>query len=601
MSEAWTELVRFISKGESVEPGVANRSSRTIDQNTRYLKSLIEASFLSEALFAREVSVDPEVSVGQPVYYNTTNQRFEKAIAGVQADSDGFLATLKSSYVWGIVYSKGTSPRVADLLIAGTVEGLDLSNSIDDADPDGVYFLSTTESGKLIQQSPSISIPVLLVAGDRVRIISQFKDFLSDHLHYQVDLVARPAGEHNDPGAGNRHTITSADSDLEGWLPADHSVFEGNAPENAAFGYNISADAKLSELWPPIPLQQAYIEWDRGEDSAQGFHGIPTGEDGLVVLDRYGVWWMSDCYGDVPWPTALDTSVSDSSSEGNSIECPRDLNFGVRLWFTQVKYVSDQTVVTSLASNSDRITVSCALDGSEASTGDLVLDLDLDFVVGSDDTSGHLALKEIENGTNFKRGPVCESIYTNSSNVSLSSDVATTTSGSDTLYHGNVEIAVNAQPTQELKMQLVRLDGVTEEFIDDIMVLEFPASKDTEFRGLVEIPADTQITSPQVVLRFRILGRTVGTLPSLTLAGRLVTRPTSGLSVPVSLPTTDDLAPTLTTTASISAKQYVEAESSAISVAAGDQLFFSLTRSSGDAYAGGVGVLQITGLLSSGS
>jgi hypothetical protein len=103
-------------------------------------------------------------------------------------------------------------------------------------------------------------------------------------------------------------------------------------------------------------------------------------------------------------------------------------------------------------------------------------------------------------------------------------------------------------------------------------------------------------------LRFRILGRAVGTLPALTLTGRRVARPTAGLATPLNLPLDgDEFSITIASEAILdAANQYVEAVSETFTVAAGDQVFFTLTRADDDAYTGEVGILHHEGLLASG-
>jgi hypothetical protein len=108
----------------------------------------------------------------------------------------------------------------------------------------------------------------------QIMVNPQMRDFLEDHIHYSVDLVALPAGDHTSPGPDGLHVITNADSTLEGWLPADDPVFDGKAPTGAKFGYNLSAQTELDQLWPPIPSDAALLEMQHKSvfDDIKGTH-----------------------------------------------------------------------------------------------------------------------------------------------------------------------------------------------------------------------------------------------------------------------------------------------------------------------------------------
>jgi hypothetical protein len=47
---------------------------------------------------------------------------------------------------------------------------------------------------------------------------------------------------------------------------------------------------------------------------------LPMGLGGLVYIDINGIWWMSDCYNDVPWAyQSLGSSSSLSAASGSSL------------------------------------------------------------------------------------------------------------------------------------------------------------------------------------------------------------------------------------------------------------------------------------------
>jgi hypothetical protein len=606
---SFEKFIQLIKKGEPVSPGTPNRPLGQLDSNIKYVWDVLQAAELGSTVYARQVTVESTVVVGSAVYYNPTTQQFEKGLAQVTTDTDtGVIMTSQTSQVWGIVAEKHNS-TLADLLLFGYAE-IDISPAVTGGTVvAGGYYLSGVAYGELAAQSPPVSVPVLRSDGNgHVFVNPKFVDFLDSHKHYKYELTTLPAGTHSPPTVGENHVITAADSDLPGWLPADDAIFDGKAPPLAAFGYNLSQHASLNNAWPPLPLNQTYIDWDKGEHKDEMFHGVPMGLDGLVHVTRDGIWWMSNCYGDVPWPTNWDTSDPAFDSVSESIECPRDLDMLINLYFTQMNFATDQTVVTSLISADDRLVVRCAGTTTVNSTGDLEIDLDLDLSLGVTTKRGALVFKEL-NDDKFDRGYVVEGVYKTSENVTITSDVATTSylvdgdSSTPVVRHGMIGIEVSTDLTRELSSQLVRLDSVTEEFYQDVMYLGMPADEYTSFVTKIYVPSDITADTPTLTFRLRLLGRAAGTLPQLTIKYRIQNRPT-GLTTATTLPSsaTTLLSTEMDTTGDdTSANFVVEAISDAISVAAGDLIFFEVIRDgtdASDAYSAQVGILQQSGVVS---
>lgn len=599
-------FIQLIKQGEPVSPGTDNRPLRQLSQNIEYLWELIQAAELGSTVYARDVTVEADAQVGMAVYLDASSQTFRRALAAMEVDpATGVVSTSPTAQVWGVVSQKHQATK-ADLLLFGYAS-LDLSAAIvADEVAAGGYYLSGIEAGKLVQQRPSVSVPVLRSDGnDKVFVNPSFIDFLDSHRHYKFSLTAAPAGQTSPPGLGERHVITSPDDSLSGWLPANHAVFAGRAPARAVFGYNLRADAALWAAWPPLPVQHSYLEWDRADDLARGLRGVPLGEDGLCVINRDGVWWMSDCYGDVPWPTSLDTSVAESESasvsESAPPECPRDMTFQLCLWFTRVNFATENVVVTSLRSLDNRIKIYCAGTETESFAGDLEIDLDLDLTLGVENKRGHLAVKELNDGK-LDRGPVVSGIYSLTENVLLTSSVATTKLDEDDeesadVYHGPVGVSLVENANRELRCQLVRLNGATEEHYPALYIglgNAFAASFVAQF----EVPTDAPDPS-QFQYRIRLIGRAAGTLPELTVRYSRVTRPPDGLTTPVAV-TDTYTAMTIDTEGVLSAaNQAVEALSDPIEVSPGDLVFVEVSRDPEvDDYSNEVGVLQQVGVLS---
>lgn len=596
-------LVQFVKDGEQVKAGTPNRPLRDIDSNTRFLLELIEAANLGATITAFDVTLEASTLKGMPVYFDPNSQSWKRALAAVEVDiPTGQLVTSDSALVWGVVFRK-ESDTLGDILIAGFAD-LDFSAALADGEEieAGQYYLSGVTAGRLVRQRPPVSVPVLKADGNgKVLVLPQWQAFLDDHRHFLFNLTAAPAGVHTPPAPGERHVITSPDASLKGWLPASHASFNGRAPAGALFGYNIAADGSLANAWPPIPTSNAIIELDKGEEADQGFHGVPMGSNGLAVVNRDGIWWMSDCYGDVPWPRDLDTGVSDSVSESVS-ECPRDLHFAVRLFYTKMSFLTDNAAVTSLVTDDERIEIVCQHDESlTASTGPLLIRLKLEFLVGDDDVQGFLAFKTFDAATGtFHRGPVVSGVYAASNNVTLTGEATTTQEIDDeetTVYHGNVGITVQTQGGDELDVSLVRLEGATEEKFQGSLYLELPAGEQTSFLSRIEVPRTLDIVSPELKIRLRLLGRTAGTLPALTVTYLRLTAPTDFTADEVALPSGSTAVVISTARVITTANNYVEVESDPFTVAAGDQIFVEITRSDADAYAGAVGVLAQKGIL----
>jgi len=599
-------FIQYIKENEPVAPGTANRPMSQLDQNLKYMIGLLEAANIGSTVYARSQNVVSTIQVGQPVFFNPATSRFEPAFATSESDSaTGYLVVPNQSQVWGVVAEKLNS-TLADILLFGYAKiditaavGTDLDN--DGNVPPGLWYLSGVSAGKLTRQSPPLSIPVCKTdnAGN-VYVNPSFVDFLENHRHYVFDLTAMPAGQVTPPAAGDPHVITSADSDLPGWLPANDVVFEGKAPTGAKFGYNLAADAALQSVFPPVPLQSASVIMQRPSIydtlAERKWYGQQLLSD-LVVVNRDGIWWMSDCYDEVPWATDLDTTVSMSSVY---TECdPASKPISVKLYFTRVGFATDNSSVTSLRSLDPRIKVLCAGKTDVAFSGDLDIDLDLSLMNGPANVAGYSVLKTFNPVTNeFSSGKIVEGVYATSANVLLSGDTSFI-AGGKTYYQGKIGVGVLSQPSRELSSQLVRLEGVTEESYP-VLYLGMPNDTATSYVVKFEVPGDAPANS-QLRFRPRILGKAAGTLPQLAVSYFKTGRPVDGLNIPITVVQAyTSLA--VVTVATVTANQAVEALSSAVEVDPGDIVYLRVTRNPSDPsdnYAGEVGIMQQIGVLTS--
>lgn len=601
---SWERFIKLIKEGEPVSPGTANRPLQQLDQNFRYLWDTIQAAGLGSTVYSRRQTIDSSLEVGQPVYFNSTTAQFEAAYAAAVSDqATGYLVVPEQSQVWGIVANK-LHANLADILLFGYAH-IDITEAIgtevnqDGSIPAGTWYLSGQSVGKLTRQLPPVTIPVCKTdASGGVYVNAKFVDFLENHRHYVFPLLMYPAGDVSPPAPGDSHEITNSDSSMQGWLPADDVIFDGLAPVNAKFGYNLSQDEQLRNVYPPVPLQSACVVMQRPSTyDTEGTHRWYSQQlmSDLVIIDRNGIWWVSDCYDEVPWPTNLDTL--NPSSESYS-ECdPQGREYSLKLYYTRVGFATDSSTVTSLRSLDTRLIITCAGQSTAASTGDLELDLDLQLMVGQLNLAGFSVIKEFNTTTNtFNFGPVCEGVYANSNNI-IFEGTSQTLNGKQ-VFQGPVGIGVLNSNTQELASQLIRLDGVTEENYP-VLYLGMPNDVTTSYEVKFEVPADSPVSTFQI--RLRILGRATGTLPQLTVSYYIASRPTNGLVTPINI-TQSYIPLTIVTVAALTSNQAVEALSDGFEIQPGDLIYVSVQRTPADntdQYAGEMGVMQQVGVLTS--
>lgn len=625
MSNNWLHNFKHVAPGEPVDAGVVSRPDRALQDRTEYLRARLDASALGQALFDVNATVAPDVLAGEPVYWNVTTQRYERALAAVEpAPNTQTLVTSPSSDVMGLCFKKKAA-TLGDIVLRGIVQLPEIENAVTGPVAAGRYYLSADQSGKLVKDKPPVSVSVCYVQGTKdncadapwVVVMPQVRDFVEDHVHYRFELVARPAGEHDPVEAANAgvHTIIDADATMEGWLPADNAVFAGKAPTGAKFGYNIAQHVALSRVWPPLPVQAVAVLWDKGIDRV-GATEIPLGPTGLCIVNKDGIWWMSDCYGEVPWSATLDT-VASSEFYMSETTCPLTETTRVVLVFLRMVFGNDRSVVTSLkpAANSPITIANC--DGlppnsDAAMTGDLELGLNLSFLVDPNEALGGQAFKEITSEFKFKKGWVAEGVRAGSGPLTVTGTrtrVLTTaektalglpSGDTSTLKQGIITLSYDDQLVErEISPQIIRLADTVERIYQDIPYLGFPDGQNAAVRVRLNVPASNIGDVLQMKIRVQLFGRggtsvTPATLPAMTMTYRRLSRPATGGTV---LPTTDTSL-TFNAAVSVTIDKAIEVESQAFTVAEGDTVLVTLSRAgSVDSYAAEVGMLRMTGIV----
>lgn len=609
----WVPVLNPIKNGEPVNAQVSNRETGQLAQRTQYLKDILNSIQAGEALYARDVALDPLTQTGHAVYWDATLQEYRPAIANVVFDSTvGGFVIANSSFPVGIVSFKYTATR-GDILIMGKIDNFDFTNAIGStgATPAeaGPYFLSASEAGHYTKQKPPVSIYIGFLQGDTDAIIMPTpRDILEQHVHYAFDLVARPAGVVQCPEQGVAYQFIDVDPNEPGWLPASDPVFLGLAPVGAKLGYNLAQHPELSRLWPPIPNVNAYVEVD-------GIGANPAS----YVIDNTTIWWFNDCYGKAPWPTeprpcdvissssssSEPSSSPSSSSSSSNHHCDsgpalESAGFAytspfhrrIKLYFTKMVFKTNNTVVTSLRAFPGSPIKVTSCDGvTPASVGDLCLELDLALSV-VDGIPGYHALKGVT-GQQFQRGPVLEAIKAGT-DIIITPTPGQSEVDVDGYVYGKAVISSlqSGSLLQEGIVSLVSLNGAREDQLNGVFFLTLPSLKASSLVGRIVLPSAGPVVSPLMTLVFWFLGRTGSNvpLPPMQLSYKRLTRPDgcTQVTLPGGNTSLTDLG-----TCNISAGNYVEEVSDTFAVAYGDEIIFTLTRPAPDVYAGDVGILKL--------
>lgn len=587
---AYRSAIEHVAYGSAATAGVVSTPDQQLENNIDYLKTLFETARLGEALFIRDATVKADVLVGMPVFYNTTTQQYEKALAGVELQAaSGTYSAAATADVIGVCHSK-THSTLADLLVLGTAE-LDISNAVSGLFVAGRYYLSSGTAGMLTLQRPPATVSVLFAYNDgRITVVPDMKDFLEDHIHFTFDLHAVPAGAHSPPAAGNNHYITSPDDTATGWLPV--SEFSCDVPTGAKFGYNMATHAELLQVWPPIPLEAVVLNLYR-QDSTPELRGeVP---DEYVQFDQNGIWWMSRCYGSVPWPTDYDSTASSSAS---SAPCPAEPEMDLKLSFIRMTFATNKTLVTSIKSSSDLLTI-VGCDGEPSSTGDLWLDIIFEYAIEDTSAIGYKVVKTLDSDTGkLQRGQIAEGVIAGQ-NMTITSTASRYlvpgNAATDKVYQGLVTLNADTNPLgSELAISLVRLNDVRQRYTGLSMYLAWPEGQTSSIVGKIDVPPVGLPAAPTITLRFMMLATIAGTPPTMTLTCTHIVRPVGTPTLPGAIAGVVLDVPAI---GACAANDYFEVDSAAIPVTAGETLFFELERTAGDAYAGEIGVLRPGGII----
>ena len=258
------------------------------------------------------------------------------------------------------------------------------------------------------------------------------------------------------------------------------------------------------------------------------------------------------------------------------------------LYFNRMVFQSAGSVVSSLSvaeGSEDLLSLVCKDTGQPGTTGHLVIGLDLGFSASGEDSVLPTAFKELDPETKiFKSGPVLSGVKAGGSNVLISGGVAGADGTPFAGYrYGLVTVTLLENVLGgELPIDVVQLDGVTEESYQGLIAIGFPASRRTSFRGKCRIPLASGVEQMTVVWRGWIFGKRAGDIPPLEMTIRRLIRPVPTVT-PIAAPVTDeDHVLDTSTLETYVANQYAELQSEPITVTPGDTLLFEITRPAGD-------------------
>ena len=173
------------------------------------------------------------------------------------------------------------------------------------------------------------------------------------------------------------------------------TVVVDEAP-NTKFVYSVGMDSGLSVYYPPTPLQAAALMMNGVEMEAYDIH-----PDNPVYRTAYGsIYWYDNAYAEVPWPV-----------DWQSYASPGSVNTQVYLTFYMVHMrLGATSTVTSLqpAPGTPLKVYRCGTN-TPATTGDLMVALELALADVDANTAGYKVVKEVQ-GNKFMKGPVVERI-----------------------------------------------------------------------------------------------------------------------------------------------------------------------------------------------
>jgi hypothetical protein len=608
MASTWRENISMIRNGDDVNEQTVGLPVTQLAERTQYLKDRLDASAIGEGLILFSQAISSAVSADMAVYYDETDQQFKPALASTTDDVNGMLKLADSGYVIGVVARK-LSAVAADILIRGRYKGLTVQDASGTDLPEGHYWLSAVDQGRLVSARPAAAVYVAQVTEDGLIVNPTPREVLEDHIHYKFDLLPEAAGTVICLESG-RVDIVHGDSEREGWLEAADPIFGNTAPVGAYFGYNWTRNSLLAAVWPPQPLSGAHLD----------LNGTGVSPD-HVLIDSNGIWWMTSCDSDVPWEqdtcisSSVSTPVASSSSgttaPGRPAPCA-SIYRRLTLWFTRMVSKTAQASVTGIkaADGSPLVVSGCASPDAEGyCQSKVILDIELPW----DRTGGQAGSQVVKNVTGYGNllvGHMVEGIR--------GTGLAVVT-GSQILAGGYSagSVTINGlDPTQvsrKVDVGLVALSGASESIYQSVLpYVGLPSGRETSYIGRVRVP-HVLMTQPRLQLDLWFATPTAGTPPAGVTIEYALINDTEFVGLSSSSGHPGSPFPTLPTSLSSAAQLDLEDAGAMdignyfaklaldVPVSSNQLLMFRVTRSDSDSYAGELAVVNMVATIYDGA
>jgi hypothetical protein len=488
---------RPVSDGEQINAEITNRLPKTNAVNAAYLHSLLKQGYNQAGEYLWGMPIADDVIIGDFVYYETVTKRFEKALAAYVSTA-GVTDEADASAVWGVVTN--IKNNLADICIDGLCTFKPTSGVYADQPAPGIRFLSGRRRGEpeIEEQFPFRCLGCLVGVKQTGEVQFFVRPYLVNdpriHQHRAYELAPALAGAWSPE---QPEQISPIDLTAPGWLPASHSIFEGKAPEGAVYGYNPNFLQGCG--FPLRQVSHAGLRWQRGaalaDDPWQAF--VPPE---FYRIDDTTIWWFSSGYR--PWDTA--TQYADGVAE------EIDDQYRFRIWLDVVKigYGLNEMFVSSLrARTGSGLIIRQYPSGGAATTGDLLLDYELQFEEQPQPEAAGYAVREIK-GHNVFLTPNVAGLRLDSTGLRvLHSDY-----NSNGYHFGNIVIG---DPTgyagRELPFEAIHLNAVEEAVEREAIGLAFPEDRTSSFLARIAVPTDTALPNMALSLFFGILLTQTGT------------------------------------------------------------------------------------------
>lgn len=559
-----------------------NQRLSQLQQNIAFLSSVMQTAREGSALYGFNAKVDPNVEVGQPVYYNPATNRFELSYLDLVQVGSHYVAG-PSSDVWGIVVKK-CAVDLAHLLLDG-VTAVNMLESTGLTIVTGKWYLSPTP-GRLEADANAILVsPVLLGTGEGDIL---FRPWFADNF---VRFAPRTiAISHQAAGtlvnSGSTTTITSPNLATPGWLPASQAVFNGLRPAGARFGYHYQVDPNLRDIWPPVRPSESRLLLDNGGVNSDGYTVFLGQDANRLLITGTGIWWMTDRTGQLPWDLPYPLTTPPANPVG-------PINYSRRLWLEgsfSGFHSSQMEQVHSLKSDIPWLQFYGQSSEAVSDRGDLSLRLLPNEWIRPTPLDPHsLALKQLDNGQ-FTQGPVVTSIASGSPSLTISGGIAHTPGQRS----GVLTLSVQASKDFDiLPLRIVLQGGATDEEYQDTIGIGLSPNVDTAFIAEFSIP-HTVAANTQAKFSFWFLAPNQLQLPAgmTTMVRRLI----NNTGAPLELTEFQPLVLNYAAGTTLDARHYILAETAPTTVGGGDTVYIRLARSgSTDGIGGRLDVIKMIG------